>query len=105
MALVKPQGTVNWTPSESADVASYVLFQELESNGQPTYDSPHVDVGDVTSVTLPIEGLPPVEGTVIFAVAAKDGVGNLSDLTFAAPVLIDVTPPAAPADITFSRDF
>lgn len=105
MALVKPQGTVSWTPSESTDVVSYVLFQELELNGPPTYDSPNIDVGNVTSVTLPIEGLPPVEGPVIFSVAAKDGVGNLSDLTFAAPVLIDVTPPAAPAEITFSRDF
>jgi len=105
MALVKPQGTVSWTPSESTDVVSYVLFQELELNDPPTYDSPNIDVGNVTSVTLPIEGLPPVEGPVIFSVAAKDGVGNLSDLTFAAPVLIDVTPPAAPAEITFSRDF
>lgn len=105
MALVKPQGILSWTPSESTDVASYVLFQGLEQNGQPTYDSPSIDVGNVTSVTLPIEGLPAVEGTVIFAVAAKDGAGNLSDLTFAAPVLIDVTPPAAPAEITFSRDF
>lgn len=104
MALVKPQGQITWTPSDSPDVVSYELYQG--ENGQaPTYDSPHVDVGNVASVTLPVAGLPMIEGTVIFAVAAIDGAGNKSDLAEVAPALIDVTPPNPPTDPAYSRDF
>lgn len=104
MALIKPQGSLSWTASPSTDVVSYELYQG-EQGQAPTYDSPHVDVGNVTSATLPVEGLPMVEGTVIFAVAAVDAAGNKSDLAPVAPVLIDVTPPLPPIDPVYSRDF
>ena len=100
MALIRPQGSLMWPASTSEDVVSYVVFQEV--GGDPTYNSPNADVGNVNLVALPIAGLPAVEGQVVFGVAAKDRVGNLSDITVTVPVLIDVTPPAAPLELVYN---
>lgn len=100
MALIRPQGSLSWSASTSADVVGYVVYQAVGE--APTYESPSVDVGNVTRVTLPLAGLPAVEGQVVFGVVSKDGVGNLSDITVTAPVLIDVTPPVAPAEIVYA---
>lgn len=104
MALIKPQGTLSWTASASDDVVSYMIYQGADGN-PPTYDSPHVNVGNVTTIQLPVEGLPMVEGSVVFAVAAVDSVGNLSDLAPAAPVLIDVSAPLPPTDPIYTPGF
>jgi len=101
MALVRPQGSLTFVPSTSEDVASYVLFQGPE--GTPlTYESPNVDVGLNTVIQLPVEGLPGIEGNVVYGIAAKDGVGNLSDITQSTPFLVDITPPTAPAELVYS---
>lgn len=101
MSLVRPQGTLTFTPSTSEDVVSYVLFQEPE--GTPlSYESPNVDVGLNTTIQLPVVGLPGIEGSVVYGIAAKDGVGNLSDITQATPFLVDITPPIAPAELVYS---
>lgn len=104
MARIKPQGALTWTLSESADVDHYRVYQGADGN-PPTYDSPHADVGNTNTVRLPIEGLPLVEGAVIFAVSAFDATGNESDLRLAEAILIDVTPPAPPTDIAYNPDF
>lgn len=104
MARIRPQGSLSWTASESADTVSYRVYQGAEGN-PPTYDSPHADVGNVTTAPLPIEGLPSVEGAVIFGVSAFDAAGNESDIRPAEAILIDVTPPLPPAEVTYSRDF
>lgn len=63
MALTRPQGILKWQPSDSADVASYRIYQNADDPAlEPTYNSPFVDVGLVLEAQLPIEGLPPVEG-------------------------------------------
>lgn len=106
MALIRPQGILKWQPSDSADVVSYRIYQNAnDPNMAPTYDSPFVDVGLALEMRLPIEGLPPVEGNVVFAVAAVDGAGNVSDLTVGVPVLIDVTPPGAPTGLVYETGF
>lgn len=104
MALTKPQGKITWTPSASTDTVSYRVYQGT-GGSPPTYDSPSVDVGNVTEAALPIEGLPGVEGVVVFAVAATDAAGNLSDLAAADAVLIDVTAPQPPTDVRYSAVF
>jgi len=105
MALLKPQGKIKWTASTSADVVGYAISQSTDGN-PPTYDSASADVGNVTEVSLPIDGLPGVEGEVMFAVAAIDGAGNRSDFAVVeSPVLVDVTAPEPPTAPEFSRDF
>ena len=106
MALIRPQGILKWQPSDSADLVSYRIYQNADYPAlEPTYNSPFVDVGLVLEAQLPIEGLPPVEVDVVFAVAAVDGAGNVSDLTIGEPVLIDVTPPEPPAGLVYETGF
>jgi hypothetical protein len=104
MSYVHPQGKISFTASTSADVVGYRLFQVNEGEVL-SYSSPFADIGNVTEVVLPIPGLPAAEGSIVFGIAAMDQAGNLSDITPVAPVLIDVTPPAAPTDPVYSRDF
>lgn len=104
MALIKPQGKLTWTPSASTDTVGYRVYQGTDIN-PPTYASPSADVGNVTDASLPIDGLPGVEGMVVFAVAAADASGNLSDLAAAEAVLIDVTAPLPPTEVRYSADF
>lgn len=106
MALIRQQGILKWQPSDSADVVSYRIYQNADDPAlEPTYNSPFVDVGMAMEAQLPIDGLPPVEGEVVFAVAAVDGAGNVSDLTIGEPVLIDVTPPSAPTGLVYETGF
>ena len=106
MALIKAQGKITWTASTAPDVIGYVIYQAADG-GDPTYTSPFIEVGPNTlEASLPVEGLPGGEGQFKFAVAAKDRVGNLSDLRpLADAVLIDTTAPDAPATVSFTRDF
>jgi len=104
MSYIKPQGSLSWLPSPSEDVVSYRVYQGTP-DAPPTYESPSADVGNAVTVQLPIEGLPAVEGMVVFAVGAVDKAGNISDLTAAAPVLIDVTAPAPVTEVVYSANF
>jgi len=95
--LIKPQGKITWTASASTDVVAYIVYQE---DGMPVgYDSPSVNVGNQTSVDLPLAGLPEVESDdVNIGVAAVDHIGNLSDITQIV-TSIDVTAPDAPTNL------
>ena len=101
MSLVRPSGSLTWVASTSPDVVGYRVFQSPD--GTPLdYSSPAADVGNVTTVELPVAGLPAVEGSVIFGVASVDGVGNVSDIFQIPAVLIDVTPPTPPTDVVYA---
>lgn len=104
MARIRPQGSIAWNPSPSADADHYRVYQGADGN-PPTYDSPFVDLGNVTTAQLPIDGLPAVEGSVIFGITAFDAAGNESDIQIADALLIDVTPPLPPTNIVYSPDF
>lgn len=104
MARIRPQGSISWTASPSADVDHYRVYQGEDGN-PPTYDSPFVELGNVTSAQLPIAGLPAVEGSVIFGITAFDKAGNESDIQIAEAILIDVTLPLPPTDIVYNPDF
>lgn len=104
MARIRPQGSLSWTASDSADLDHYRVYQSADGN-PPTYDSPFADVGNVLSASLPIADLPAVEGEAQYAVSAFDAAGNESDLTPAIAVLMDVTPPNPPTDLAYNRDF
>lgn len=104
MALLKAQGKLSWAASTATDVVGYNVYQAVGAS--PAYDSPNVSVGNVFEVTLPLPGLPAADGEFRFAVASVDRVGNISDLReLTDVVVIDTTPPDAPATVTFSRDF
>jgi len=104
MSYIKPQGSLSWLPSPSEDVVSYRVYQGTP-DAPPTYESPSADVGNAVTVQLPIEGLPAVEGQVIFAVGAVDRAGNIADLVASEPVLIDVTAPAPVTEVVYSANF
>ncbi len=104
MSYIKPQGSLSWLPSPSEDVVSYRVYQGTP-DAPPTYESPSADVGNVVTVQLPIEGLPAVEGQVVFATGAVDRAGNISDLVASEPVLIDVTAPAPVTEVVYSANF
>lgn len=101
MALIRPQGSLSWPASTSEDVVGYRVYQTFGADPL-TYESPNVDVGLVLTVGLPIPGLPAGEGQVVYGVAAQDSIGNLSDITVAQPFLVDITPPAAPAELVYN---
>ncbi len=98
MAKIKPRGKLAWDASDDATTTSYVVFQDTKAI---TYDSPNVDVGKVLTVTLPIAGLPTVEGNIYFGVASSDATGNLSDIVTITPVNIDVTAPLPPKNMRY----
>lgn len=100
MSKVVQQGTLNWEPSTSEDVAGYNVYYSIDED--PTYDSTKCDVGDVTSVTLPLPGQEPAEGAIHYGISAYDKVGNESDIEII-EVSIDTTPPAPPTNVTHEK--
>ncbi len=106
MALTKPQGKLVFTKSPSEDVVAYVVFQS--TTAVVDYNSPNAvvtgiefDEEGVGAITLPVPGLPAVEGLVKFGIAAQDQRGNLADIVAIDPVLIDVTPPAPVSNVEY----
>ena len=77
MSLVRPSGSLTWVASTSPDVVGYRVFQSPD--GTPLdYSSPAADVGNVTTVQLPVAGLPAVEGSVIFGVGGNSSGDNVA---------------------------
>lgn len=96
MSRVVPAGKLEWTGSESLDIAGYNVYYQEDT--EPTYDSPHVDVGDVMTIDLPLEGQDPVEGTFFYGITAYDQAGNESDIV-PIEVSLDTSPPSPPTDV------
>ena len=95
MAKVLPN-VYGWDAAAAADVEGYYV-RVVEAPGAPDYNTPAVDVGNVTSIdfsTLPeFSG---VDGTYNLAVSAYDDGGNESDLARLDAVPLDLVPPDAP---------
>lgn len=97
---IKIPGSLTWTPSTSSDVVTYYVYADINGDGL-TYEDPHADVGLVSSVQLPIQGLPAApEGSITYGVTAVDEVGNESDFLNIV-VNVDITPPEPPTDGAF----
>ncbi|MBE3137673.1 MAG: hypothetical protein IMZ43_09850 [Thermoplasmata archaeon] len=99
MAYIKPK-TMMWGASPDPDVVSYVVrwaIPPVVIDYDPTINS-GTDVGKVSSVKLPLSGMPDIDGELTIGITAKDDVGNESDPaegTFP----FDFKAPAAPTDL------
>lgn len=90
MAWVKSR-TMMWGASPDSDVADYVVRWAVPPQSI-IYDpivNPGLNVGLVTQVTLPLPGMPNIDGQLTIGITARDDVGNESD----------------PAEGTFPFDF
>lgn len=91
-----------WNASVSPDVASYRVYV---SQGEVTYSSDFVNVGNVTQVDLgelANQGFMPLvdaEGVFNLGVSALDAVGNESAIAVKSGVFLDFVPPAAPTGL------
>lgn len=99
MAYIKPK-TMMWGASSDPDVVTYVVRWAVPPqtiNYDPVVD-PGYDVGKVTSCSLPLPGMPNIDGELTIGVTARDDVGNESDPaegTFP----FDFIAPAPPTDL------
>ncbi len=97
---------VGWDPSPDADVAGYVVCwaippSTLGDGSLPEhYDIPtKIDVGNITSVNLPLAGMPSdFDGDIHIGVCAYDDVGNQSDI-IRATIPLDLVAPNAPSNL------
>lgn len=87
-----------WDASVADDVVKYYI-RAVEAPGTPDYNTPTIDVGNVTQVDF--SALPEfagVDGTYNLAVTAVDDGDNESDLSRLSNVPLDLVPPDAPAN-------
>lgn len=99
MAYIKPKRLV-WGASPDSDVTHYVVRwavppEVIEYN--PTIN-PGVNVGLVSEVSLPMSGMPGIDGQLTIGIVAVDDAGNESEAaegTFP----FDFIPPAPPTSI------
>ena len=100
--FIKPK-KLSWGASTDPDVKSYRVRWALPD--QPIdYDpntNPGVDVGLVTSVALPIPGMPNIDGELKIGVVAVDDVGNESDPAEGV-FPFDFAPPVPPSGLMVS---
>ena len=94
-----------WNASTSPDVVRYRVYVAQDA---VSYDTAHVDVGNVTEVNLgqlANEGFEPlmnVEGEFNLGVSAFDNTGNESDIAVLSGVYLDFVAPAAPTGLSVS---
>lgn len=92
-----------WDASTASDVAGYRVYAAQAGAGID-YDTPSVDVGNVTEVNigeLANDGYAPLvdaDGVFDLGVAAVDDMGNESHISIVANVPLDFVPPAAPTN-------
>ena len=93
----------NWGPSTAADLATYKVYAARTGEGI-SYDTPAVEVGNVTRVyigALANQGYEPLvnaEGEYDLGVSAVDNMGNESDIVILYAVPLDFVPPVAPVN-------
>lgn len=96
---IKPK-TMAWGASPDLDVMGYKIRWAIPPttiNYDPTVN-PGVDAGNVTQISLPIAGMPNIDGQLTIGITAADDAGNESDPaegTFP----FDFQPPAPPTNL------
>jgi len=91
---------ISWGASTATDTQGYKLYWSVGEGTTLDYTSDNVDVGNVTSVTIPddVASFPLVDNTINIGVTAYDDVGNESDMTtISSP--FDFTAPDAPTNL------
>ena len=92
-----------WDASTASDVVGYRVYA-ADSSEILDYDTPYVDVGNVTMVNLgelANEGFAPLmdaDGMFDLGISALDDMGNESHITVVENVPLDFVPPAAPTN-------
>lgn len=102
MAYIKPK-TLRWGASPDPDVVGYKLRWALPAD-PIEYDpaiNPGFDLGLVTSVALPVAGMPSIDGDIKLGLTAIDDVGNESDPAEGV-FPFDFSPPAPPTGLFIS---
>ena len=97
MARMKTR-RLSWKASASPQVVGYKLY--WSEAGEVNYDSPSVQLGNVTSVILPndVPTFKPGKGPIDIGLTAVDELGNESDMiTISAPYQFSV--PEAPGGL------
>ena len=72
--------TLSWTLPDDPDVVG-VRVRALVSPSVPDYTTPYDSLGLVSSCVLPLAHMPPLVGTINFAVTGVDDTGLESDIT------------------------
>lgn len=95
MAIIR-NFTLSWKASGSSNIIGYRLYWDYGT--RITYDSPYIQVGNVTETELP-DDVSLFKGPVLFGVTAIDTKGNESDLAvIAEPFQLHV--PKAPPSLS-----
>ncbi len=96
---IKPK-TMMWGASPDTDVVTYVVrwaIPPTKIEYDPTINA-GLDIGLITQVSLPLTGMPNIDGQLTIGLTAKDDAGNESDPaegTFP----FDFQPPAPPINL------
>lgn len=89
-----------WGASTDPDVIDYLVRWAIPP-GTINYNpelNPGLNIGKVTQVSLPLSGMPNIDGQLTIGITARDDVGNESDPaegTFP----FDFQPPAPPTSL------
>jgi hypothetical protein len=77
---IKPKSMM-WGASPDPDVVGYVVRWAIPpaTIDYSPISNPGVDLGPVTQVSLPVPGMPNIDGLLAIGLTAKDDVGNESD--------------------------
>lgn len=94
---------LSWKPSESQNITGYKIYWSKSET--VNYDSKYIDVGNVTSITLP-DDITFSDSAVMFGVTAIDKDGNESDITtFGKPYQFHVPKSAKELSLRPLEDF
>jgi hypothetical protein len=99
---IKPK-KLSWGKSPDADVVGYKIRWALPADPieyDPTKNA-GFDAGNVTSVDLPVAGMPNIDGELKIGLTAVDDVGNESDPAEGV-FPFDFAPPAPPTGLFVS---
>jgi hypothetical protein len=88
---------LSWNASESTDVSNYKFYYDTNPL---SYDSPNVNVGNVTEIFIPndVPDFPLVDGIYNLGVSAVDDAGNESDMAVINEFPFDLVAPNAPSN-------
>jgi hypothetical protein len=92
--------TLTWGASVDTDVVGYRLRWAVPP-AVIDYSTTYLDLGKVTTIQIPVAGMPSVNGNVTLGLTAVDNAGNESDIaTITTP--FDFIAPAPPTNLKVS---